>query len=1412
MYGACLAQTDQLNLEKYWKFRNSFREKFIKIGSAQGESLPAGALLPYDCQNNIENNSVGYGEMRWGDGMIRHGHYLGLLATEYRLLKNNGQDVTGVLNELYYALNTINRLDKRAESEQDEFYQMSLNENLNGFYLREDVPEDFATTHWGTEALNTRCTNSVFYRNDNAAKLNTGGYINRGNGYQNVPSLDQMSSLMVGLSLVHKLVDDVYIKPKPTDAGFNVVSETKAIVLRMTTYAASHNWFLIDVNGWPVANGGGDISYAAYPLMLASTRILGYTPAIFNTPIVRRNLNYSMVQHCLTGYGSDDGITQLGACSSLGGLEQLTATTLLNDNAHIPGPLNNQDNSVFQSWQLNGAISVPPNVTAPVWQTLAPDVIPEFFDNFLWGNYMKEYNRTIMFNLGTVSGLWNKSRANTWGNFTGNRQLELINAVLNGTLTEYSASSYKAFLDNIPTAGPYNLIAGNWISGIGTTHTDQLYQLNGWAAENKWTNPSAAIGVGGEHGIFSGLDYMLYHNLYRILFQPTLLYEPASNCFCEPAVTKSVGGSQGQIDATTGLNNKLALLETCTPDIFSPISQNVTTTFNIEPKFADYADLKIFTNDFQTNNATITGTGILNIRNRFIICNSKTLTLQSNGKINIEKGELVINPGARLNASGDIRVKSGTSLTIKNTGTLALKAGSKIIIEDNAKLIIDGTLEYYNGAQLITQGNNSEIVMNSLIKIMNSAVFQVDHSADANSGRFIFDGIFTAEQPNTTIILQGKDRYDEFVLLKAGKQLWIQDPEIELFRLDNCKMNIQQGSSLKIEQPFKSSGVDYIATSYNSGITLTEETLLMNCNFTDVSVLAMLYAENKGKLKLISCNFSRANPAWATGATEYVFVNGMGYSAQGCAFTNPQIYGIRSYNLTFPSSVLECTFTQNITNGIGIKDISATELIVKSSVFSSLYRGIYKESGKLSLKCSSFQNNKSDNLNVLAGCLLNMSIDDLAGYNMLYKTTDHKNILLSAAGLNITNGYNYLDDAGQYVLQGSVSSSCTGLCLWSARKNQWNAANAVPAAGKFNVTYSNGTAVSFSAGQVALKPSCGYFDPPPGTENPGNPNGKSLTADADGMPLIQTSSNAPLRLDDAVLYAVGLMELNDSLGNDLEAIEIFGDVFSSGLIKSDSTSRYWLDFSLHHMKSAVENAFSTGKLGKENNVAGFSKHVSKYVHALMYMSDSIIDAYNYVQQFYNEMNKAHLFRLIGHSDIGLNILTGLEACGLDSAEQLYLNYWKTEYAKDLVIAEIGMDAIDTTIVIDTANYNLPVPLVLNEYYFGAQINSLYDIIYPNCEYYTPNKMMKEESKPEFALFPNPADDMVNIVLNHSMTAGNTSTLVFQATDGRVVFKATYTETENSMKTISVSAWKTGFYLYKYTIASGKTYTGKLVVR
>ena len=74
--------------------------------------------MPARCIDNIVSdgtdpakyNYTEYGEIHWGDGMIRHGHYLALLATEFALKKKYDQDPIGTLNELSVIVVRRNRL------------------------------------------------------------------------------------------------------------------------------------------------------------------------------------------------------------------------------------------------------------------------------------------------------------------------------------------------------------------------------------------------------------------------------------------------------------------------------------------------------------------------------------------------------------------------------------------------------------------------------------------------------------------------------------------------------------------------------------------------------------------------------------------------------------------------------------------------------------------------------------------------------------------------------------------------------------------------------------------------------------------------------------------------------------------------------------------------------------------------------------------------------------------------------------------------------------------------------------------------------------------------------------------------------------------------------------------------------
>jgi hypothetical protein len=137
---------DAYNSKKYWKFRNNQRQNFIKIGADRGEGINAATRTPLSCKNNLPGGSGALGTMRWADGMIFHGHYIGMLALEYRMLRDEGENYRPTLNELYYAINAINRIDFNAEPIVTTIFGNGLpvakEPSLNGF-LFETTPINF---------------------------------------------------------------------------------------------------------------------------------------------------------------------------------------------------------------------------------------------------------------------------------------------------------------------------------------------------------------------------------------------------------------------------------------------------------------------------------------------------------------------------------------------------------------------------------------------------------------------------------------------------------------------------------------------------------------------------------------------------------------------------------------------------------------------------------------------------------------------------------------------------------------------------------------------------------------------------------------------------------------------------------------------------------------------------------------------------------------------------------------------------------------------------------------------------------------------------------------------------------------------------------------------------------------------
>lgn len=124
-----LSQNPINNQIKYWYYRDRLHY-FVMPGSNNGQSIVS----------DIRNRDAGadfYSSISFGQEWTQMGNYIGMLATEYRLLFNNGQysDASNTLIELNFALDALIRMD---ECEDEVPWNFST-EYFDGFFIRNDV-------------------------------------------------------------------------------------------------------------------------------------------------------------------------------------------------------------------------------------------------------------------------------------------------------------------------------------------------------------------------------------------------------------------------------------------------------------------------------------------------------------------------------------------------------------------------------------------------------------------------------------------------------------------------------------------------------------------------------------------------------------------------------------------------------------------------------------------------------------------------------------------------------------------------------------------------------------------------------------------------------------------------------------------------------------------------------------------------------------------------------------------------------------------------------------------------------------------------------------------------------------------------------------------------------------------------
>lgn len=474
----CFAQPNIL--EKYW----FYRERLKNFVRATPNYNDPGTNLPADWINGDV--------ISWDDGNAALNHYISVLATEYRLLKNNGLNYTQTIKDLYYALKSFERLDKTAES----YYRVdgsSYLADINGFFIRRDITYNF----W--DKYGAHGTNPYFLESKiDSADRNT------------IPpeqSEDNVWHHLEALSLAHILVDNESINGTIINFKKLIDSITYRIVNNLNhshyksvfgltypdeCYGICTNWYVENpVTELMVDQGDGldgTILYASYGFREAAKKILGTSyPAFpvedYSEYFFKFLLSMPMMVHMIY--------------------------LVLDNRFCVPAGTGYIDREL---WAFGSGFDEKIKDFGPNCDW-SQRVYIEEFEKYLQDKY-DDYELRSLCATGNIS---DKNGLNPYevlikkqfqSEHTPYEHLPLIWSVLNNDNSHIQARDLnyiRELLFSAPICGP-----DKWLINDSTVQYDNIH----WSSTSRLVWPEDCGEVSGHYGEFNGLDYMLLHNLY----------------------------------------------------------------------------------------------------------------------------------------------------------------------------------------------------------------------------------------------------------------------------------------------------------------------------------------------------------------------------------------------------------------------------------------------------------------------------------------------------------------------------------------------------------------------------------------------------------------------------------------------------------------------------------------------------------------------------------------------------------------------------------------------------------------------------------------------------------------------------------------------------------------------------------
>jgi hypothetical protein len=256
---------------KYWYYRHHLTRDFsIGMGANPGQSLI------FDKRRNND------GKVWYGDVTINSAYYIAMLAIEIRQLSLTGYDCTALTEELYYAIEAINRLDLDAET----YYNKTP--SLDGFFIRDDMGKGLYDNgsylpSWIPVRDNLNTNPQLLP----ISEIESDWLSHKKNPTTNFDfemSIDQFIHLLYCFSLVKECLSSSVSSPSPlvfSDGKTNFHDEIKAISERIMNQihnpnsSLAHNKWQVKTPNGDRVNRGFDAYFYAYGFSRAYKKLTG---------------------------------------------------------------------------------------------------------------------------------------------------------------------------------------------------------------------------------------------------------------------------------------------------------------------------------------------------------------------------------------------------------------------------------------------------------------------------------------------------------------------------------------------------------------------------------------------------------------------------------------------------------------------------------------------------------------------------------------------------------------------------------------------------------------------------------------------------------------------------------------------------------------------------------------------------------------------------------------------------------------------------------------------------------------------------------------------------------------------------------------------------------------------------------